>query len=270
MRCRLPPPPVLLAAALVALIGLTPMASAQLQLNHPDQFYTNGETLNAWTVNKDAGLMSTFWFVKNPQNSLQYQQQIAIVYDNEPERVYYYSLAEKKFIGRLEIKTGKYSMLAPQDRRQKRTDIPAGAFPPADDPPSVGEMFPQPAEGEASDEQMMMPPPTMQFPQLEKSEWNSFYAAPQGKRVRAKVRFDGKEGIYELENSAAVGELSDVVYEMQADKNRFEIRGRWRLGSAGGFFKFRVPMDDLFVYAGFSSQNPNANDGGIWDGKRTK
>jgi hypothetical protein len=262
----------LLAIAAVALsAALTGTARAQLQLNHPDQFYTNGETLNAWTVNQDAKLMSTFWFVKNPKNSLSYQQQIAVVYDNDPQRVYYYSLAEKKFIGRFEIETGKYSMLAPQDRRQKRKDIPDGAFPPADDPPSVGEMFPPPADGEPpSDEQMMMPPPTMQFPQFEKSEWDSFYAAPDGRRVRAKVTFDGNQGKYELKGSNFVGKLSDVEYEMQADQNRFEIRGRWKLGSASGFFKFHVPMDDLFVYSGFSARQPQADAGAIWDGVRTK
>ncbi len=259
----------------LAIVGLSWIAErtaqAQPQLNHPDQFYSNGEKINAWTVNKDAKLMSTFWFVKNPQNSLNYQQQIAIIYDNEPNRAYYYSVAEKKFIGRMEIKSGKYSLLKPEDRRQKRSEIPSGAFPPADELPAVGEMFPPPTDGgEASDEQMMMPPPSMQSPQLEKSEWNTFYAAPQGKRVRAKVTFNGDEGTYELDNSDAVGELSEVEYEMQANQNRFEIRGRWQLGEARGFFKFRVPMDDLYVFAGFSSQNRNAGDGGIWDGVRTK
>ena len=68
----------------------------------------------------------------------------------------------------------------------------------------------------------------------------------------------------------AVEQLSDVQYEMQANQNRFEIRGRWRLNNASGFFRFRVPMDDLFVFSGFSSQNRNAGDGGIWDGVRIK
>lgn len=258
-------------AAGVFLLLLAATVAAQPELKHPDQFYSNGEKVNSWTVNKESKLMSTFWFVKNPKNSLDYQQQIAIVYDNEPDVVYYFSVAEKKFIGRFDINEGGYSMLQPQDRKQRRRDIQEGAFPPPEGLPNVGEMFPPPPAGEqASDEEMMMPPPTMQHPQFEQSEWASFYATPNSRRQRAKIKFNGDVGTYELENSDTVGELSDVVYEMQADNGRFEIRGRWQLGNASGFFKFRVPMDDLFVFSGFSSQNRNANDGGIWDAKRTK
>jgi hypothetical protein len=261
-------PAIVLAVVLVG--GNWSTALAQLQLNHPEQFYSNGEKVNAWTTNPDAKVMSTFWFVKNPKDSLVYQQMIAIVYDNQPGLVYYYGVTEKKFVGRFEIENQKYSMLKPQDRRQKLADIPPGAFPPADEMPSVGDMLPPPTEGEANDDEMMMPPPTMQFPQLEDSVWESAYATPQGRRVRAKIIFNGNEGVYQLQNSDSEGELSDVVYQMQASQNRFEIRGRWTLGGASGFFKFRVPMDDLFRFTGFSSQNPNANDGGIWDAVRVK
>ena len=246
-------------------------AVAQPTLNHPDQFYSNGEKVNAWTVNKNEKLMSTFWFVKNPKKSLNYQQQIAIVYDNEPDQIYYFSAAEKKFIGRFDIEEGAYSLLKPADRRAKRSDIPSGAFPPPDGLPKVGEMFPLPPPGEeANNEEMMMPPPTMQHPQFEQSEWDSFYATPNNGRQRAKIKFNGDVGTYKLAGSNSEGELSEVVYEMQANSGRFEIRGRWQLGQARGFFRFRVPMDDLFVFSGFSSQNRNASDGGIWDAVRTK
>jgi hypothetical protein len=202
---------------------------AQPQLNHPDQFYSNGEKVNAWTTNADAKLMSTFWFVKNPKNSLNYQQMIAIVYDNEPGLIYYYGVAEKKFVGRFEIENQKYSMLKPQDRRQKKTDIPPGAFPPADEMPSVGDMLPPPTEGEANDDEMMMPPPTMQFPQFENSIWDSFYATPQGKRVKARIVFNGNQGNYQPEGSDSEGELSNVVYQMQANRvvSRFAAAGSW-------------------------------------------
>ena len=245
-------------------------AFAQPNLNHPDQFYSNGEKVNAWTINKDSKLMSTFWFVKNPKNSLNYSQQIAIVYDNQTDKVYYYSPAEKVFIGRFDIDKGEYSMLRPQDRRQKLTDIPSNAFPPADGLPQVGEMFPQPADGPPSDEEMMMPPPTMQHPQFENSQWTTIYATPGGGGQAATLKFNGDRGTYRPKGGNDQGNLSDVVYEMQANQGRFEIRGHWQLGNANGLFKFHVPMEDLYTFEGFSAQQRNANNGSIWNGIRTK
>ena len=67
--------------------------AAQVQLEHPSQFYTNGKKVDGWTRNDQQGLSSTFWLVKNPANSLNYRQQVVIVYDRNPSELYYFDVS---------------------------------------------------------------------------------------------------------------------------------------------------------------------------------
>jgi len=239
---------------------------AQQRLEHPEQFYTNGDKVGGWTRNEAAQLRSTFWFAKNPADSLSYRQQVVIVFDDQPSLAYYYDAATKKFVGRADLDSMRYSLLPEEARRERLEEIPESAFPPAGEMPTVGEMFERLPPGmRPNSNMMMMPPPTMSFPRLEMSLWDSNYTTADGRRVRAHVELNGDHGTYRLVQSNQVGRLSDVRYRRGNDE--FVISGRWTLGTANGSFSFTVPMDNIDVFWGTWSLRPGRVDG-TWDGVR--
>lgn len=242
---------------------------AQVQLQHPDQFYTNGDKTDGWSRDSEKRLRSTFWFAKNPENSLEYQQQIVIVYDEAPDKAYYFDSTTKKFIGRFYLASEQYSLLRPEYRRGRIEEIDESWFPTPSNLPTIGEMFEPPpvcvqenflclieADNEISPTtdvlpspvKMMMPPPTAQFPRLHESSWDTSYTTDDGSRIRARVDFKGSRGAYRLADSEAVGALSNIQYSSGQDA--ISIAGQWSLSNNGGYFLFSVPKDNMDVFWG--------------------
>lgn len=265
----------------------TNFATAQVNLRHPDQFYTNGEKTDGWTRDSEKRLRSTFWFAKNPENSLVYQQQIVIVYDRAPNRAYYFDTTTKEFIGWFDLATERYSLLSPEHRRGLIEEIDESWFPPPSDLPAIDEMIefspegmndnfhclietgndvPPPACERTNSNKMMMPPPTAQFPRLHESSWDTSYTTANGSRVRARVDVKGASGTYQLSNSEAVGYLSNIQYSIGQEE--FSITGRWSLKDRDGYFVFNVPKDNMDVFWGDWGFARNSIDG-TWSGIRS-
>jgi hypothetical protein len=256
-----------LLVAWVALLACTAGSTrAQVRLQHPDQFYTNGKKIDGWTRDTANRLRSTFWFAKNPEDSLAYQQQIVIIYDSDQTKSYYFDSTTKEFVGRFDMASEKYSLLPKQFRRESLGGIDESRFPPPGPMPTIGQMFERPGGGMPSNQKtMMMPPPTTEFPRLQTSSWDTNYTTAGGKRVRAKVDFHGNRGTYLLVGTNTAGSLSDVQYTVRQDS--FSITGRWSLRGRGGYFSFSIPKDNMEVFWGdwgFAA----GRHGGIWDGIR--
>jgi len=256
----------IIAAFTCIVVGVANTTSGQVNLRHPEQFYTNGEKSDGWTRDVDKRLRSTFWFAKNPANSLAYQQQIVIVYDSAPNKAYYFDSTTKEFIGRFDLQSEKYSLLPNEFRRERIEEIQESWFSQPGELPTIGEMFQRPeAGGPTNQNRMMLPPPTAQFPRLHDSSWDTNYQTADGGRIRAKVNFRGNRGTYILSGSNTVGQLANVHYISGQDA--FLITGQWSLNGSGGYFSFSVPKDNMDVFWGDWGFARNSIDG-AWDGAR--
>ena len=241
--------------------GTTCAVAQQQELDHPIQFYSNGKKVDAWTRNDSAGLNSTFWFARNPAKSLVYQQQIVIVYDSEPDKAYYFDVTTKKFIGRYDFESEKYSLLPRESRRKSLKEI--DHFPPAGGLPAITQMF----DGAPSGNQntLLPPPPTKRYPRLHKTSWDSNYTAADGTRVRATINFNGNRGTYRLVGTNAVGTMSEIKYLTR--RSDYLITGRWALRGSVGSFSFSIPKDNVSVFWGDWGFRPGRVEG-RWDGVR--
>lgn len=256
----------IIAAGVCVLTCSPEIANAQVQLRHPDQFYTNGEKTDAWTRDHEKRLRSTFWFAKNPANSLAYQQQIVIVYDSAPNKAYYFDSTTKEFIGRFDMQSENYSLLPKESRRERIEEIDESWFPRPGEMPTIGAMFERPGGGvPLNQKMMMMPPPTKEFPRLHASSWDTNYTTADRSRVRAKVDFNGNRGTYLVVGTNTAGELSHVQYEVREDA--IFITGRWSLRGGGGYFSFSIPKDNMDVFWGDWGFAHGGIDG-TWDGVR--
>jgi hypothetical protein len=256
----------ILAACVAFIVCTAGITRAQVRLRHPDQFYTNGKKIGGWTRDTANRLRSTFWFAKNPEDSLAYQQQIVIIYDADPTKAYYFDSTTKEFVGRFEMKSEQYSLLPKQFRRERLEAIDKSKFPPPGPMPTIGEMLERPGGGMPSNPKTMMtPPPTTEFPRLQASSWDTTYTTDGGRRVRAQVDFQGTRGTYLLVETKTEGILSDVQYAVRQDS--FSITGRWSLQGRGGYFSFSIPKDNIDVFWGDWGLAVGRNDG-TWDGIR--
>ncbi len=245
-------------------VAYTPPSNAQIDA--PNQFYTNGVRIDGWTRDETAGEMVSLWFGKNPKDSLSYRQLKAIIKDDTPDKILYYDLVARRFVGRYDLKLEKYSLLRPSDRKERLEDITEGLFPPAGEKPPIGELFDPPMDGQPNDDILMKPPVTMMFPELENSEWDAYYTTAAGERIRVNVRLNGRQGTYRSVGWNEPAVLRDVQYSRR--ENGHAIQGRWALGQSNGFFLFRIPMDNLGAFEGDWGFNRGQVDG-IWDGKRS-
>jgi hypothetical protein len=254
------------AKALLLLPLLAANAAAQPTVRQPDQFYTNGKQVNAWSVDSREALRSTMWLAKNPLDSPGYRQMTVLIYDSQPNRAYYLDQATQLVVGRLDLSTEQFSLLPRAARKPRVEDIDESTFPPPGELPNVADMFaPLPAGRRVNRKRMQLPPPTVEFPQLENSVWETSYMAANRMRVRAEVRFTGDRGTYQLTDKPGLGHLSDVQYETENDAPL--IRGKWSLGNANGYFRFNIPADNLNVFWGeFGFELGKTV--GAWDGVR--
>ena len=254
-----------LLVAWVALLACTAGSTgAQVRLQHPDQFYTNGKKIGGWTRDTTNRLRSTFWFAKHPEDSLAYKQQIVIIYEADPTKAYYFDSTTKAFVGRFDMQSEQYSLLPKQFRRERLEAIDKSQFPPPGPMPTIGTMLERPGGGMPSNQTLMPPPPTTEFPRLQASSWETTYTTAGG-RVRAEVDFQGTRGTYLLVETKTEGILSEVQYAVRQDS--FSITGRWSLQGREGYFSFSIPKDNMDVFWGDWGVAVGRNDG-TWDGIR--
>lgn len=240
-------------------------STAPGQLRQPEQFYSNGEKVNGWT--KGSGMRTTFWFARYSNDDWAYRQQLVIIYDNEPNKSYYYDVGTKRFVGRFDMESDRYSLLPVAERRARRSDIDEGDFPPPGQMPTIQQMIGRDDEGPGNQSQMLLPPPTPEYPRLQTSSWDTTYTTPGLRgRVRARIDFDGDEGRYTLEGGGGVGRLADIEYR-GTDQGGFLVTGRWFLGAGQGVFRYTIPRSNVNVFTGEWSFEPGSADG-IWDGTR--
>ena len=275
-----------------AFVGLFLLAQcagvARAQLQTPDQFYSNGVKIDAWTREDSQRLKYMFWFAKKAPGDLIYRQEVVIVYDAEPDKAYYFDQKTRTFRGRWDLRTETYSLLPAKYQLSRKEDILESMFPPSGEWPTIGDLLrdpddslpgagrpaggpPEPAPA-ADSRKLAKMPPTVEFPDLEHSTWESTYLAPgipSGfSRVRARIVFDGANGKYTPAGTDLVGTFSNVRYERTA-AGGFVITGRWSLHGSTGPFRFRIAPDNLTAFEG-ETPGPQGQLSGTWDGTRRR
>jgi hypothetical protein len=230
-----------------------------------DQFYVNGEGQFTWSADTKKKLRSTLWFAKNPVDGPGYRQLTVVIYDAEPSKVFYIDKAGKRLVGQLDLNTEKFSLLK-GDAQKVRQAFDTVKFPTAGELPTVAQLFEPLADGQhANENKLALPPPTLQFPRLEHSTWDTSYLSADKFLIRSELTLEGDHGTYRLTQKPGTGRLADVTYERDGDEH--VIRGNWSLGRSKGTFKFNVPADNLNVFWGeFSFEQGRTV--GAWDGVR--
>jgi hypothetical protein len=130
---------------------------------------TNHNNLAGWTVlvlgllaclpgTAEAGYSSMYrgsgYYYRNytyySRKYSRYLYHMAVYYPSRPRYVYYYNPYTRKYWGRYDRSTGRYSLLADCNKRERLSDIPESAFPPggAMPPaePGLGTPMPPPPE----------------------------------------------------------------------------------------------------------------------------
>lgn len=256
----------MLRIALLCLAIIATSSPALAQIRKSDQFYTNADGAYAWTVDTKKNMRTTMWFAKNPTDAPSYQQMTAVIYDRQPEKVLYLDKATKRVVGQLDLSTEKFSLLTPAEQKTRQA-IDKFRFPTGSALPRVEEMFePLPADQHGNTERLKLPPPTLQFPRLEHSTWQTSYMSADRFLIRSELQFDGDTGTYRLTEKPGTGRLSEIKYERDGEEHL--IHGNWNLGRASGYFRFHVPAENLNVFWGeFGFQEGRSV--GAWDGVRT-
>lgn len=254
----------LLIPALLIACGLAPTSHAQSPAS-PGQFYANAQGQYAWTADAKRKWRTTELFAKNPADNPNFRQLTAIIYDAQPARVIYIDKAAKRVVGALDLKAEKFSLLK-GDAQKVRQAFDTIEFPPPGELPTVADMFaPLPTGQRGNAKKLTLPPPTLQFPRLEHSTWETSYMSIDKFLIRSELALDGDKGTYRLTGKPGTGRVSNVTYGRDGEEHL--IQGNWNLGRASGTFRFNVPAKNLNVFWGqFSFQDGKTV--GAWDGVR--
>lgn len=247
-----------------AVLTLTTPALAQPRTT--SQFYANDQGQYAWTTDNKRELRTTTWFVKYPSDASDYSQITAVIYNREPHFVYYLDKTTKRVLGRLDLKSEKFSLLTPEQQKLRQA-LEKYDFPTPTALPRISQLLPQPQSEDngTTAERLKLPPPTFQHPRLERSEWESNYMSADRFRIRSIIRFNGNSGTYQLQDKPGTGRLSEVTYKTENDSHI--IRGKWALGRSNGHFTFEIPKENLNVFWGEFGFNEGKTVG-AWDGIR--
>ncbi len=131
----------------------------------PSSFIRTARRLNAWTPDPANHRRATFWFARHSGGDWSYRQQLVIVYDNQPDKAYYYDPYTREFRGRFDMKARAYSLLPPDSRRGDVNDIDPAAFPPPGVMPTIEQMTRRPDDrAPGSGSRILAPPSTAEFP----------------------------------------------------------------------------------------------------------
>jgi hypothetical protein len=231
------------------------------QAQFPDQFYTNGTHINVWKIER--GQKSILWFEREPGDKIVYRQSLVVVRDDEPQYAYYINLGTRKYIGRYSYPDGKYSVLPENARDEDPSNIPAAAFPPPSELPSIGDLL----TDSNNANKLLDPPPTAKYPKLDRSEWDSVYFTNQRKRIKARLTLQNGGGSYRFTDGGLQfdGTLHNVQYEKTGDGN-YRVTGIWKLNGNQGSFHFTIGSENLNVFQGEWGTNGVVQ--GAWSGTR--
>jgi hypothetical protein len=191
---------------------------------------------------------------------------IAIIYNDRPDHVFYADSATKLFVGRLDLKSDRFSLLPTNVRRGRLQDIPESAYPTPGALPRVADLFDPLSSGErGNSNRLSLPPPTVQYPRLKNSTWDTCYMSADRFQIRSTLKLENDRGTYRLRDKPGTGELSNVRYSR--DNENHLIEGDWALGRSRGWFKFTIPDENLNLFWGeFGFDSGRVV--GAWDGIR--
>jgi hypothetical protein len=104
---------------------------------------------------------------------------------------------------------------------------------------------------------------------LRQSRWDTTYVGPGGQRIRAVVTIDGQSGKYQIVRGNQVidtGQLYDI--DIKHDGEAFSVSGKWHLGEARGYFRWRSKPKAAASFEGEWGYHPDRGPEGSWNGKR--
>jgi hypothetical protein len=106
------------------------------------QFFSDGKTIGGWTRYDEYGLDETYHFGMPVRGQTFWNQQIAVRYHKQPNRIYFYDhLVSRTFKGFYDESEGRYFNLPDQYRRPRIEEIREEWFQPLDDMPFLRNMF---------------------------------------------------------------------------------------------------------------------------------
>lgn len=121
---------IFLCACAVMSAGAQAQSGGLSSYGSPRQYYS------AWAKHPTQDYHYRRLYYKPTANYVGYKHHYVITYPQKSTYCYYYNPYKKTYWGRCQIKhEGKYSMLAPQDRKSSVDAIPESAFPAPSDPP---------------------------------------------------------------------------------------------------------------------------------------
>ena len=93
---------------------------------------------SAWTYHPERGYWYRTFHYKPSPDYLGYRRHYCIHYASQPQYVFFYNPYERLYWGRFDVgaRPGRqFSILDLRDRRERLSDVPAGAFPPGGEMP---------------------------------------------------------------------------------------------------------------------------------------
>lgn len=145
---------------LLAAATFSVLATSDLQASAYRQYYSN------WSYHPTHSYYYTRYYYRPTPTYQTYSYHYCVHYPSQPRYVYYYNPYARQYWGRYDCEGQpgqQYSLLKPQDRREKLEDIPEKAFP----KPSAMPEIPEAADGTKSDGVAIEPVKALPSPDAE-------------------------------------------------------------------------------------------------------
>ena len=97
------------------------------------QYYTS------WSYYPSRTYYYSTYYYKPTVSYPTYSYHYCVYYTSQPNYVYYYNPVKRVYWGRYDVEKKGYSMLKPEDRKEKLDDIPQSAFPEPSKMPPIPE-----------------------------------------------------------------------------------------------------------------------------------
>ncbi|MCA9051855.1 MAG: hypothetical protein KDA89_24120 [Planctomycetaceae bacterium] len=140
---------LLLAVAATAVVGLTTSSESKA-------FYGYRQYYSSWSYRPSYNYYYTRYYYKPTPTYSTYSYHYCVYRPSQPRYVYYYNPHSRHYWGRFDCEGtpgAQYSLLKPEDRKEKLEEIPESSFPKPGPMPAV----PDAADGTKSDGQTITP-----------------------------------------------------------------------------------------------------------------
>lgn len=129
-----------------SLFGLVAALLVACSANRAEAY---GGYYSGYTYYPSRSYYASYYYYKPYQSYPSYNYHYCVYYPSTPRYVYYYNPYQRRYWGRYDLEAKGYSLLEPQDRREKLAEIPETAFPkpgamPADPDSTDGSKIPVP------------------------------------------------------------------------------------------------------------------------------